>query len=139
MTERQKVRAYASRMEQINLNGKKALHKKWKDIASELSDRQITLSDICDLDSPKQLGLLEMAKNNNMSLGDLTMLRQYSEAIINGSTRAAEFIRDTMGEKPSTQVQIEETSSGLKKLSLEELIELRDMLKNMKETGEDVN
>jgi len=129
MTEKQKQRAYATRMEHINLNGKKALHKKWKDIASELSEREITLAEICDPDSPKQLGLLEMAKSQKMSLGDLTLLRQYSEAIVNGSTKAAEFIRDTMGEKPSTQLQIEEKPSGLKEMSLDELIELRDLLK----------
>lgn len=129
MTEKQKQRAYATRMEQMNLNGKKALHKKWKNIASELSDREITLEDICNPDSPKQLGLLELAKSQKMSLGDLTILRQYSEAIVNGSTKAAEFIRDTMGEKPTTQLQIEERPSGLKEMSLDELIELRDLLK----------
>lgn len=131
MTEKQKQRAYATRMENFNLNGnKKALHKKWKDIATELSDRQITLQDICDPDSPKQLGLLELAKTKSMSLGDLTMLRQYSEAIINGSTKAAEFVRDTLGEKPTTQLEIENKTSGLKEMSLEDLMELKSLLEN---------
>jgi hypothetical protein len=129
MTEKQKQRAYATRMEHINLNGKKALHKKWKNIASELSDREITLKDICNPDSPKQLGLLEMAKSQKMSLGDLTILRQYSEAIVNGSTKAAEFIRDTMGEKPTTQLDVNTNESGIKNMSEAELREMLELLR----------
>ena len=129
MTEKQKQRAYATRMEQMNLNGKKALHKKWKNIASELSDREITLEDICNPDSPKQLGLLELAKSQKMSLGDLTILRQYSEAIVNGSTKAAEFIRDTMGEKPTTQLDVNTNECGIKNMSEAELREMLELLR----------
>ena len=134
MTERQKQRAYATRQENINLFGnKKALHKRWRDIVSELSEREITLENICDPESNKQLGLLEMARNKNMSLGELTILRQYSEAILNGSTKAAEYLRDTKGEKPSTQLDVTTAESGLKNLSEDELRELLNHLREAKE------
>lgn len=129
MTEREKERAYATKMENHYLFGdKKAIHKKWKNIVSELSDREITLEDICNPESNKQLGLLEVVKDQKMSLGDLALLRQYGEAILNGSTRAAEFLRDTMGEKPTTQIDMNVEEKGLKKMSYEELLELKENL-----------
>lgn len=130
------TKARNTRMENLNLYGTpKKQHKKWKNIAKELSDRHITLCDIADLDSPKQKGLLQVFSSEDMTLGDLTILRQYSEAIVNGSTKAAEFIRDTMGEKPSTQLDVNNIDeSGLSQLSLDELVELRELLKkNIKE------
>ncbi len=124
-------KARNTRLENLNFYGnKKQQHKKWRNIARELSDRHISLTDIADSESPKQKGLLQIAEQEDMTLGDLTLLRQYSEAIINGSTKAAEFIRDTMGEKPSTQLDLNNMDeSGISQMSLEELVELKELLK----------
>lgn len=124
------IKSRNTKLENAELYGnKKTLHKKWKNIARELSDRNISLGDIADLDSPKQGGLMQVAYNENMTMGELVLLRQYSEAICNGSTKAAEFVRDTMGEKPSTQIDMSVEEGGLSQMSLKELEELRDLLK----------
>lgn len=124
-------KARNTRLENLNFYGsKKQQHRKWRTIAKELSDRHISLTDIADPDNPKQKGLMQLAGQEDMTLGDLTLLRQYSEAIVNGSTKAAEFIRDTMGEKPSTQLDVNNIDeSGLSQMSLEELQELKELLK----------
>lgn len=131
MNKAQRTRIRNAALEKTNLYGTpKQQHKKWRRIAQELSDRKISLNDIINIDSPKQDGLMELAKQEEMTLGDMVLLRQYSEAIVNGSTKAAEFVRDTMGERPSTQVDINNVDeSGISQMSLDELLELKELLK----------
>lgn len=130
MTNLQK-RGVNARKEHQELYGTRSQqHKKWKNIARELSDREITLSDIADPDSPKQKGLMELFSSEKMTLGDLTVLRQYSEAIVNGSTKAAEFLRATMGEDPKTMININDDNPvGLSQMTLDELLEMKELLK----------
>lgn len=108
---------------------KKQQHKKWKNVVKELSDREITLGDIADENSPAQYTLKAIAQENHLTLGELVVLRQYAEAI-HGSTKSAEFLRDTMGEKPSNDVNLNTTQSPLASLSDEELHSLLDSLKS---------
>jgi len=96
-------------------------HKKWKNVAKELSDRHITLGDIVDPTSKKQYALMDIASKENLSLGEMTVLRQYAEAIYSGSTKAAEFIRDTMGEKPTNDISVVSTTSPLQDMTTEDL------------------
>ena len=108
---------------------KKQQHKKWKNVVKELSDREITLGDIADENSPAQYTLRAIAQENHLTLGELVVLRQYAEAI-HGSTKSAEFLRDTMGEKPSNDVNLNTTQSPLASLSDEELHSLLESLKS---------
>ena len=62
----------------------------------------------------------------------MVVLRQYAEAIVNGSTKAAEFLRDTAGEKPATNIDVtDERQSGIRQMSDDELKALiADLTKN---------
>ena len=129
-------RAYNKRMEKLNLLGTpKQRRKKYKDIVKELGARNITLKDIASDDlNGKYLGFLDMMDETGMTMDEAAVLQQYSKAIIDRDTKAVEFLRDTVGEKPSTQLDIKsDDESGLSKMSLEELIELRDLLKKQEE------
>lgn len=129
-------RAYNKRMEKLNLLGTpKQRRKKYKDIVKELGARNITLNDIASDDlNGKYLGFLDMMDETGMTMDEAAVLQQYSKAIIDRDTKAVEFLRDTVGEKPSTQLDIKsDDESGLSKMSLEELIELRDLLKKQEE------
>lgn len=123
-------------MEKQNLLGTpKQRRKKYKEIVKEMGARQITLDDISKDDMNGKLpGFLDMMDKTGMTMDEAAVLQQYSKAIIDRDTRAVEFLRDTVGEKPSQQLDINSTDeSGLSKMSYEELIELRDLLKSKKE------
>lgn len=124
-------RAYNKRMEKLNLLGTpKQRRKKYREIVKEMGQRNITLTDIASGLGDKEKGFLDMMDKTGMTMDEATILQQYSKAIINQDTKAAEFLRDTAGEKPSTQVDLTtKDESGISKMSLEELIELRDLLK----------
>lgn len=129
-------RAYNKKMEKQNLLGTpKQRRKKYKEIVKEMGARQITLDDISKDDMNGKLpGFLDMMDKTGMTMDEAAILQQYSKAIIDRDTRAVEFLRDTVGEKPSQQLDINSTDeSGLSKMSYEELIELRDLLKSKKE------
>lgn len=129
-------RAYNKRMEKQNLLGTpKQRRKKYREIVKEMGARQITLEDISKDDFNGKLpGFLDMMDETGMTMDEAAVLQQYSKAIIDRDTRAVEFLRDTVGEKPSQQLDINSNDdSGLSKMSYEELIELRDLLKNKKE------
>lgn len=122
-------KALNTRRENLAFFGtKKQQHKKWKNVVKELSDREITLGDIADENSPAQYTLRAIAQENHLTLGELVVLRQYAEAI-HGSTKSAEFLRDTMGEKPSNDVNLTTTQSPLSSLSDDELHSLLESLK----------
>lgn len=129
-------RAYNKKMEKQNLLGTpKQRRKKYKEIVKEMGARQITLDDISKDDMNGKLpGFLDMMDETGMTMDEAAILQQYSKAIIDRDTKAVEFLRDTVGEKPSQQLDINSTDeSGLSKMSYEELIELRDLLKSKKE------
>ena len=133
MATKKDIKTYNTRQEKLALYGaKKEQHKKWKNIAKELSDRHISLGDISDPSSPKQYALMDIAKHENLSLGELTVLRQFAEAIYTGSTRAAEFVRDTMGEKPTNDISLTTQKSPIEELSDEDLAALLAHLKEQR-------
>lgn len=126
---------YNKRMEKLNLVGSaKQRRKKYKDIVKELGAREITLADIAaDNFNGKTKGFLDMMDETGMTMDEAVVMQQYAKAIIDKDTKSAEFIRDTAGEKPSTQLDMTMDGGGLSKMSLEELLELRDLLKEQKE------
>lgn len=109
----------------------KARRKKYRDIIKDMGDCEITLADISK--GEKLDGLAYLLDKNGATLDEYVVLQQYSNAIYDRSTKAAEFLRDTAGEKPSTQVDLNgSVETGLSTMSTEELIELRDLLKQQK-------
>lgn len=130
-----KERAYNKQMESNSILGtKKQRRKKYREIIKELGSRDISYADIANGLGEKEKGFLDMVKSTpGMTMNDVVVLQQYAKAIIDKDTRAAEFLRDTAGEKPSTQIDMNNNSdNGLSQMSLEELIELRDLLKQHK-------
>ena len=106
----------------------KTRRKKYRDIIKELGECNISLSDIAN--GKKTDGFLYLLDKNGATFDEMVVLQQYSKAIIDRDTKSAEFLRDSAGEKPSTQVDLTtKDESGLSKMSLEELKELRDLLK----------
>ena len=126
-------RAYNKRMEQLNLQGtKKQRRKKYAHIIKEMGVRNITLEDIANGLGDKEKGFLDMMNKTGMTMDETVVLQQYAKAIIHQDTRSAEFLRDTAGEKPSTQIDLTSDEGGLSKMSLEELKELKALLQEFK-------
>lgn len=128
-------KAYNKRMEKQTLTGTpKQKRKKYKEIVKEMGARGITLEDISKGLGKKEKGFLDMMKETEMSMDEVVVMQQYAKAIIDQDTRSAEFLRDTVGEKPSTQIDVNDVSeNGLSQMSIEELKELRDLLKKQAE------
>lgn len=129
-------KAYNKRMEKQNLLGSpKQRRKKYREIVKELGARQITLEDISKDDFNGKLpGFLDMMSETGMTMDEAAVLQQYSKAIIDRDTKAVEFLRDTAGEKPSQQLDINSNDEGgLSKMSYEELIELKESLQKLQE------
>ena len=97
--------------------------KKMKQIAIELGQRNITLKDIASKDfGGKSRGFIDMMDKTGMTMDDVVMLQAYSKAIIDRDIKAAEFIRDTKGEKPATTVDMSVSDkSPIEQMSDEEL------------------
>lgn len=130
---------YNSQRERIARQGTPTtVKKKMKQIAIELGARNITLQNIADQDfGGKSRGFIDMMEETEMTLDDVVILQQYAKAIINQDTKAAEFIRDTKGEKPATTVDMSvDNKSPIEKMDDKELAEykrlLKDNLKNKK-------
>ena len=64
---------------------------------------------------------MELCKKNNVTLGELIVLRQAFKAIEDGDTKAAEFFRDTMGENPKQVLEVQK--SALSQMTDEEIEE----------------
>lgn len=105
--------------------------KKMKQIAIELGARNITLQNIAQQDfGGKSRGFIDMMEETEMTLDDVVVLQQYAKAIINQDTKAAEFIRDTKGEKPATTVDMSVSDkSPIEQMSDEELKAYSELLK----------
>ena len=105
--------------------------KKMKQIAIELGARQITLQDIATKDfNGKSRGFIDMMDKTGMTMDDVVMLQAYSKAIIDRDIKAAEFIRDTKGEKPSTTVDMSvHDKSPIEQMSDDELKAYSELLK----------
>lgn len=116
--------------------------KKMKQIAIELGARNITLQNIAQQDfGGKSRGFIDMVEETEMTLDDVVVLQQYAKAIINQDTKAAEFIRDTKGEKPATAVDMTVgEKSAIEKMTDEELMSYKELLEanieiNKRENG----
>lgn len=114
-------------LESINFKGTKAQNRrKWKHIFEELDARKITLGDV--FYNNKEAGLKDIFNTvPDATLADMVGLRMYAEAILGGKVQAAEFIRDTLGEKPSTQIDMTTTTTPLSNISTDDLESLIKM------------
>ena len=95
-------------------------------IVRELSDRQIPLNLLSD--ESKAKGLAQMLEEDVCSLSELVILGQFAKAIDDSDTRAAEFLRDTAGYKPQTDVTVEHKTQGLASLTDTQLLTLLQAL-----------
>lgn len=104
--------------------------KKMKQIAIELGQRNITLKDIASTDfGGKSRGFIDMMDKTGMTMDDVVMLQAYSKAIIDRDIKAAEFIRDTKGEKPATTVDMSvKDKSPIEQMSDKELKAYKELL-----------
>ena len=130
--------AVAPTAEQRQTNVAKALQGKMADFISgssqrhyrtivrELSDRQIPLNLLSD--ESKAKGLAQMLEEDVLSLSELVILGQFAKAIDDSDTRAAEFLRDTAGYKPQTDVTVEHKTQGLASLTDTQLLTLLQAL-----------
>ena len=124
---------YNSQRERIARQGTPTtVKKKMKQIAQELGARHITLQDIATQDfNGKSRGFIDMMEETEMTLDDVVILQQYAKAIINQDTKAAEFIRDTKGEKPATTVDMSvDNKSPIETMTDKELAEYKRLLKD---------
>ena len=94
----------------------------YRTIVRELSDRQIPLNLLSD--ESKAKGLAQMLEEDVCSLSELVILGQFAKAIDDSDTRAAEFLRDTAGYKPQTDVTVEHKTQGLASLTDTQLLTL---------------
>ena len=106
---------------------------RYRELVKLLGENEIKLTTLLDPEeSVKNEVINEMICNSQLSYDELVVLRQYAEAIVNGSTKAAEFLRDTAGEKPATNIDVtDERQSGIRQMSDDELKALiADLTKN---------
>lgn len=126
-------------MEAKNYNTitKSARKRRYRHIIEALGDRKVSLEDLGL--GIKNRGVLDAVLSEGGSLDDYVVLQQYAKAIIEGDTKAAEFIRDTSGQKPTNVVDMTTTSSGLSEMSVEELRELKEALEENVATEENTS
>lgn len=96
--------------EQARINGRKgglASQKKqrerkmWKELAQAVGDMVVT-----DPNLLKKTKVTDLDVNQkDITYSMLVVYRQFIKAITRGDTKAAEFLRDTAGEKPLNQVE----------------------------------
>ena len=98
----------------------------YRTIVRELSDRQIPLNLLSDESRAK--GLAQMLEEDVCTLSELVILGQFAKAIDDSDTRAAEFLRDTAGYKPQTDVTVEHKTQGLASLTDTQLLTLLQAL-----------
>jgi hypothetical protein len=77
---------------------------------------------------------MELCKKNNVTLGELIVLRQAFKAIEDGDTKAAEFFRDTMGENPKQVLEVQK--SALSQMTDEEIEEKLALLNGYTKTDD---
>lgn len=117
-------------MEKLNrLGNKAARRKKYKEIIKEMGARNITLDNISH--GEKIPGMIDLMNETNMTMDEFVILGQYSKAILDRDTRASEFLRDSVGEKPSNVIDINSEDNGLSKMSLEDLQAMRAELQQV--------
>ena len=119
----------AAREKKAILGTKTQKRKKYRQLVKEMGQRNITLKDIAL--GEKEKGFLEMIKETELTMDEVMILQQYSKAIVDRDTKAAEFLRDTAGEKPSTQIDLSDNDNGLSKMSLEELRAMKENLEKL--------
>lgn len=139
MTEKQEQQAYNTRKQNQNLiPPKKETQKRWSTIVKELGSRKISFSDIAN--GEKLAGLAGLAQQESLTLTELGTLSTYARWIEFGDTKAATFLRDTAGEAPKQEIDISTThQSGLSQLTITELQELADLLRNQAHPVEDTD
>lgn len=104
--------------------------KRWREIVNGLGERNISFTNI-EL-KEKEQGLEDFFTEKQITYKEAVVLRQYAKAIITGDVKSAEFLRDTSGEKPTTEVSIQDSTSPLQGLTTEELKELLAYYKDSK-------
>lgn len=113
----------------------KSRKKTYKNIIKELGECQISLDNIAK--GEKNPGFLYLLDKNGATFDEMVVLQQYSKAIIDRDTKSAEFLRDSAGQKPSTQVDLNDgRTSGLASMSDEELKEMLALLKKQAKKAE---
>lgn len=127
-----KQEMHRARMERINIVGTKAQRrKKYKDILKEIGARNITFSNISN--DEKMLGLMDVFDQKEGTMDELAALKIMS-IVLSGADRdslkAFEIVRDTVGEKPSNNVELAITKSPLDGMTTEELRELLEMYRD---------
>ena len=119
-------------MEKNNrLGNKTTRRKKYKEIIKEMGVRNISLSNISN--GEKIPGMIDLMDKTGMTMDEYVVLGQYSKAILDRDTRASEFLRDSVGEKPTNVIDINNEDNGLSKMSLEELQAMRAELQQVLE------
>ena len=101
-------------------------HKRWKYIAQEISDLGLQLKDLDLMSTDKPKLAAALIDKNNITIGEMMLIRQAYKAIEDGDTRAAEFFRDTMGENPKQVVEVQR--SALSEMSEEQIVALLQQL-----------
>lgn len=121
------IRLHNNAMERLSLTETPAKRKRrYKNIIQDLGEREISLNDLSI--GTKNQGVLDTILSNGGTLDEFVILRQFAKAIVDGDTKAAEFLRDTSGQKPTTSVDLATNAGGLSEMSLEDLRALREEL-----------
>lgn len=91
----------------INSGKTRRQKRSMKDTMSILLDMAIKQGDIPDIDKIQSVAELNKL---NMDVNTAICIKQALKAVKDGDTRAAEFCRDTSGNKPVERVQVAEVS-----------------------------
>lgn len=107
----------------------------WRTLTQAMGEMSVPMDALLDIDSyaPEFTQLLQQ---EDITLAELVVLKQYARAIKDGDTKAATFLRDTAGFAPVKEVAVSNEPAGLQSLSEEELKSLLAMLVDVQVEGE---
>jgi len=116
--------AALARQETNTLQGTKTVEKRrLRRALRTLLDLNVEPSEI--FDNPSRLS--KFMTSERLTIADMVALGQIDKAVFQQDTRAAEYVRDTVGEKPRDEVVSYE--SGLSNMSDEDLEEILTKIK----------
>ena len=99
MERQREIRSMGGKASQAKRKQKKS----FKELISIISEMPILSDDLQEV--AKEMGV--NPKNEEVTMGLLVNLAQFQKAIKEKDTRSAEYIRDTLGEKPSVKQTID--------------------------------
>lgn len=130
----------SKRIQEANERKFKPQKKKLKELGKAMLDMGVTWDEVNKYiessGEKSKPGIAKMIEDSSLTWAEMMMAHQVWDAAIKGDRKAFELVRDTIGEKPSNDVNVNDTTDPIKKLTNEEL---EERIKILERLGENYN